>query len=476
MAAIVFPISSAPGQHGQEGAGRIVNARAVKTEQGAHAPFKWPRAAGLREKLSTVTLNSHCRGMILIASTLITVYDDRVYAVSVSGGNLIASDLGVLTGSDPITVARNNASPANIVAVCNAGTFNLFTAAAPSSFADGDLPAVNSCESANGYIVFSTASGEIWATDLNAVTVLSSSFVETQLEGGLLRVIWYRDELFAFGPNGIKVYDETGATPFPFQYKKIHIPVGIIGTHAAAGNQDGFTGQLGWVASDNTVRLLDGYTPKIISNEDVSRAIATAADPSDIRMCAYMDGQYPILSITSPNEWTWEVNLLTLTWNERKSNGRLDWRARCAVKAFDMWLAGDDSTGLLGKIDPTYHKEYDSELTWEVVSGSNAAFPSPIAVGQAQFWFNAALGDAAGADVTETDPSVLISWSLDGGHTFGSSVTRALGVEGDGFRVAGISTVGLAGPRGVRFHLQVSDPVEPGFQGGELPNVQRRAA
>lgn len=475
MSSIVFPISSAPGSHGQEGAGQLINCRAVKTEQGAHAPFKWPRAAGLRVKLANVT-HTHCRGMILIASTLLQILDNRIYAVAVSGGNLTGADLGVISGDDPVTTARNNASPPNIVAVCDAGTFNLSTSGAPSAFADGDLPAVNSCESANGYLVFSTAAGEIWATDLNAVTVASDSFVESELPNGLLRVIWYRDELFAFGPSGIKVYDETGAQPFPFEYKKVHIPVGIIGTHAVAGNQDGFTGQLGWVASDYTVRLLDGYTPKIISNEDVSRAIATAADPSLIQMFAYMDGQYPILSITSPSEWTWEVNLLTLTWNERQSNGRTDWRARCTIKAFDMWLAGDDETGNLGKIDPTYRKEYTDPLIWELISGSNAAFPKPVAVGSAQFWFNAALGDDAGADVTETDPSVLISWSLNGGYSYGTQVTRALGAEGVARNVVGISTVGLAGPKGVRFHLQVSDPVEPGFQGGEMPNVVARAA
>src|SRR3954471_20268310 len=107
MASIVFPISSAPGSHGQEGAGQIINGRAVKTEQGAHAPFKWPRAAGLREKL-TLTLNTHCRGLILISSTLIHVLSNRVYAVSVSGSSLISSDLGVLSGTDNVTIARNN--------------------------------------------------------------------------------------------------------------------------------------------------------------------------------------------------------------------------------------------------------------------------------------------------------------------------------------------------------------------------------
>lgn len=476
MVAIVFPVSSAPGSHGQEGSGRLVNCRAVKTEQGAHAPFKWPRTAGLRANLDDITLHSHCRGMILIASTLLHVLTNRVYAIAESAGDLSSADLGVLSGSDNVTIARNNAGTPNIVVVCDAGTFNLFTGAAPTSFADGYLPAVNSCFSANGYIGFTTASGNLWFTGLNVVTVASDAFVASKLIGGLLRGVYFRGEVFAMGPNGIRVYDETGADPVPFQYKNIEIPVGIIGTHAVAGWEPGFTGTLGWVASDYTVRILDGYSPKIVSNEDVSRAIATCADPSAIQMCAYMDGQYPILSITSPNEWTWEINLTTGTWNERESQNRSDWRARCTIKAFNMWLAGDDQTGNIAEIDPTYRKEYDNELIWEIISGVNAAFPTPIAVGRAQFWFNAALGDDAGQYPIETAPSAIISWSLNGGYSYGTSVQRELGREGDARRVVAISSVGLAGPKGVRFHIQISDPVEPGFQGGDLPNVQKRAA
>lgn len=473
MTAIVFPISSAPGVTAQEGAGRIVNGYAIKQEQGARAPILWRRSAGFLERVSDITGHSHCRGFKLVGSTLLAVMTDRVYAVD---AGFLATNLGALAGSDRITIARNNAGTPNIVAVCNAGTFNLFVGGAPTSFVDSDLPSVNACEGANGYIIFSTASGELWATDLNAVTVNSGSFVETELEGGLLRPIWYRDELFAMGPNGIKVYDETGASPFPFQYKKIHIPVGLVGTHAVAGNQNGWTGQLCWVATDNTVRQLDGYTPKVVSNADVSRAIESSADRSLIEADVYMDGPNPIFVITSPGEWTWELNLATGAWNERESYGRDDWRARCTVKAFDQWLAGDDSTGKVGKLDNTHRKELGDALVWELISGNNAAFPYRVNIGPAAFDFTAALGSAAGDDPIETDPVVLISWSLDGGYTWGNPVSRALGQQGEGGRLVHISSVGLTKVKGVRFKLQVSDPVQIGFQGGDMPSVQKRAA
>jgi hypothetical protein len=78
--------------------------------------------------------------------------------------------------------------------------------------------------------------------------------------------------------------------------------------------------------------------------------------------------------------------------------------------------------------------------------------------------------------VTVTDPSVLISWSLNGGYSYGRQSRGRSGPKVWRGKSVGISTVGLANQKGVRFHLQVSDPVEPGFQGGEMPNVQARAA
>lgn len=476
MSKIVFPTSSAPGISPQQGGGRLVNCRAVKTEQGARAPLLWPRAAGLRENLSTITDHTGCRGLKLVGSTLLVVLGSRVYAVTESGGVLSATNLGALSGTDNVTFARNNAATPNIVVVCDAGTFNLFTGAAPTAFADGDLPSVISCCEADGYIVFVTASGQIWATDLNAVTVSSSSFEESELIGGALRPVWYRGELFIFGPNGVKVYEETGQLPFPFTSKKITIPVGLIGTHAVAGFEDGFTGQMGWVASDDTFRILDGYAPKIVSNDDVTRAISSASDRSAITVRSYMDGAYPILSVTSAGEWTWEYNIATGSWNERASYGREDWRGRCTVKAFDMWIAGDDLTGKLSKIDPDYKKEYDDALVWEMISGSNAEFPYPFNIGPAYFDFTAALGVASGTDPIESDPSVLISWSLDGGYSYGLPVQRQFGQQGIGGKTVSVSSVGLTKAKGVRFKLQVSDPVEPGFLGGDMPRVEKRAA
>lgn len=476
MVAIVFPVSSAPGVVGQEGSGRLVNCYAVKAEQGAPTPIRWQRSAGLREIL-TITGHSHCRGSILVGSTLLAILDERVYAIVQSGTSFLATSLGNISGSDSVTIARNNAATPDIVLVCDDGVFNLFTGSAPTAFADGDLPSVNSVAAANGYFVFTTGGGQIWSSDLNSVDVGTDSFTAAQANpDGLLRGVWFGGEYYAMGAKTIEVYDETGDTPFPFQFKKITIPRGLVGTFAVAGWEEGWANELLWVGEDNCVYKLDGYTPIVISNDDVSRAIANASDRSLIVASVYMVGKHAFWQITSPGEWTWEYNVTEGAWNERTSKDRSDCRLRCSVRAFDSWIAGDASTGKFSIIDPDYRLEYGDPLVWEIRSGANLHFPYPIEVPSAFFNFTAAAGIASGSDPIETAPRVMVSWSLDGGYTWGNELQRELGRQGAGGKLVRVNAVGTTRSRGIRWRLRVSDPVYVSFSGGEMPDVAARVA
>jgi hypothetical protein len=475
MGAIVFPTSSSPGVNPQEGSGRLVNCYAVKTEQGSRTPILWKRSAGLRELLN-ITGHSHCRGSIVVGSTLLVVLDERVYAVTLSGVTFSAANLGALAGTLPVTIARNNATTPNIVAVTENGTFNLFVDSGPTSFADGDLPSANSVANVNGYFIWTTGAGEIWASGLNAVTVGSDAFTNALMKpDGLLRGIAFRGEFFAMGQDSIEVFKDAGLSPFPLQNQKITIPRGLAGTNAVAGWEDGWANELIWVGEDHNVYKLDGYTPTPISNDAVSRAIEDASDRTLIEASVYMDGKNAFFVITSPDEWTWEYNLSTGSWDERASYGRSDWRGRCTIRAFDRWIVGDDLTGKFYHFDATFKKEENEALIWTIESGDNANFPARLVIPRADFDFTAALGSAPGADPIETDPVVMISWSLDGGYTWSNEVTRPLGAQGVAGILVSVARIGMSKGKGVRFRLRVSDPVHIGFCGGTIPAIARAA-
>jgi hypothetical protein len=474
MGSLVFPTSSAPGLKPQEGAGRLVNGYAVKAEQGARGPLVWKRSAGLRETVSTITGHSHCRGLSEVAGTVLIVLDERVYSIAESSGVFTATNLGELTGTDNVTIARNNAATPNIVAVTDDGTFNLFTNSAPTAFVDGDLPAVNSVTGVNGYFIWTTAGGALWASGLNAVSVASNANALVQTNPhGLLRGVYFRGEFFAWGKDGAAVYEETGASPFPLEYKKIFIPVGLIGSHAITGFENGWAGQVVWIAPDYTVRQLSGYAANVVSNDAVSNAIKSAADTSLIEASCYTDGKNAFAVFTSPGEWSWELNVSTGAWDERASYGRDDWRGRKSVFAFDRWIVGDDESGLVAAIDSTYKKEFNDALIWMLRSGPNPQYNTRDGL---EFDITAALGSAPGADPIETDPVAMIRYSVDGGYNFSSQLTRPLGAQGQGDRRVIVNRLGMLKAKGLVVELSISDPVSFEFYGAGTPRRMMVAA
>ena len=207
MTAVPFPVTSAPGARPQESAGRLVNAYAVKTEQGARGPLKWLRAPGLRE-LASVSDRARYRGFIEINGNVLAALEDRAVLIAKSGSTVSVTDLGALDGTGLITIAKNNAAPADIVAVTEEGAFNLYADDAPDNFADADLPQPNSVSGVKGYFAFTIADGRLFASDLNSVDLNSLSFATAP--GHLLRGVAYRDEWFVFGDNFCQVYRDAG--------------------------------------------------------------------------------------------------------------------------------------------------------------------------------------------------------------------------------------------------------------------------
>jgi hypothetical protein len=228
-----------------------------------------------------------------------------------------------------------------------------------------------------------------------------------------------------------------------------------------------------YAAPDFTVRRLNGYSPDVVSNEAVSRAIKSASDPSLIEASCYVSAKDAFAVFTSPGEWTWELNLSTGAWNEKASYGRDDWRGRKSVFAFDRWLIGDDLTGKLAAIDSTYKKEYNDALIWTLRSGPNPGYPVQEGL---EFDLTAALGNAMGLDPIETDPVAMIRYSCDGGYTWSAQLTRSLGKQGQGDRRAILNRIGMLKAKGLVVEISISDPVAFEFYGAGTPRRLRAAA
>jgi hypothetical protein len=465
MGAIPFPTSSRPGQHAQESRGRLVNVYAEELGDDKVILRPVPGLASFCD-----TAKSTPRGFLDVSGLLYAAYEN--VAVTITAAGVVTTLTGALSGSLPVTWARNNKSPTpDVVCVTENGAFTV-TSAAVSSFADPDLPSVNSVSNMDGYFLFTTGSGQIWASGLNAVTVDALAFATAEANpDGLTRGIVSGGLFYACGSTSIEVWQNAATSPFPLSRAAV-IPVGLASAWAIAGFEPGWDTAPIFVAADNTVRQMQGYQPQIISNKDVERAIAGVADKDDLEASVYTFGGHAIWSLSGP-DFTWDYNTSTGQWHERASYQSDRWRASRSVYFDGRWLVGDTASTKLLEISESTRLEDTDPLVSIIESDAIKGFPARVAVRRADFDFVVGQGNERGADPIETDPQVAVSWSDDGGVTWANPLLRDLGRQGESRTAVRVNRTGLTTQHGRRWRLTVSDPVAWALMGGDMQGQGR---
>jgi len=486
MTKIPFPLSSTPGERPQEGAGRILNGYVEPRGEGL-GPI-WRRSPGLR--LFVETGEETFRGAIVMPGVIYAAYDGMVMAVtfqeagasdsdsdsnsnSDSGGTgWVAEVHDALAGADKVFLARNNNSTPDIVGVADIGAF-IITDAGVDDYPDPDVGAPNAVAFLAGYFFFTYGDGKCRTSGINTTDInLLDLATAEQHPDGLVRPQPFRSQMLLCGTRSIEVWTNTAnPTAFPFSYSHT-IPAGLLNAHAMAGGGDEFAEHLLWVADDNTVRRLDGYTPTKVSNPDLDRLIAALADKTELEACVYSSGGHKFWQLSCA-AWTWVFDINTEKWHERDSY--LKTRSRItqsfaladAGECLHKWLCGDTETGDIMEISRAVYSEMGNPFRWRMESGEVKDFPNRIQVARADFDFVTGVGIATGADPIEVDPVVDVSWSNDGGVTWSRPLIRKLGRQQNARTRVSVLNTGLSGPQGRRWRLDVPDRVHVGFMGGD---------
>lgn len=470
MIAIPFPLSNSPGQHPQEAAGRLINAFAEPLGAKARAQAKWRRAPGLGT--FGTTARTGCRGFIEINNVLYGAFNGQLEKWTSSGG--ASTNVGALTGTSKCFFFRNNKTPTpdQFVVDPDQGAF-IFTSSSVSSYPDGDLPAVNSGCAFDGYGVFTTGDGRIFATDLNSTAVNALRFAKAEANpDGLIRILPWGDHLFAFGQRSIESWVDAGNTPFPFE-RSVVIAKGLIGRYAVAGYEDGFTRGIIFVADDNGVYQLDGYQPKKISPPDLDHLIEAVTDKTTLEACVYTVDGHGMWQLSSPT-WTWVFNTNSQTWHERQSYGLARSRITTSHNAFGKWIVGDTQSGNALYISTASFFEVTSPLRMRIESGPVSNFPARMVCHRADFDLTTGVGIATGTVPIQTDPKVEISWSDDGGISWSNTVLRNLGEQALGDRHITVRRTGRTSVKGRRWRIDISDPVPVSLFGGDMQVEARK--
>ena len=476
MVDIPFPTTSTLGGKPQEGGGRLINAYPEKLADGARKQVVRKRAPGLNRIATSADSRTHCRGFLTVGSSTLVAYDGYMQVITPLSGSYVTTALGALAGTTPVTLAKNNKIPtADLVCVTENGAFQVFTGSAPIPYPDADVGSPNSVCFGDGYFFFTYGDGVCYSSDLNTTDVDPLNYITAESKSdGLLRGVFYRQELLLMGQASIEVWQNTAnPTGFPFSRSTV-IPRGLVGQWAVAGWEDGWANTLIWAGDDNIVYQMNGYSPTRISNHDVERSIqatANAGEADTIKACVYMSEGHAFWSLKADN-WCWVYDLTTQTWHERASYQSMTWRGECTTKNYGLWLCGDSTTGDVYSVESTYYQEGNDPLVWTVTSGFAADFPKPVFVHRADFDFDMGWGVADGSNPIQTAPTVRVSWSGNG-VTWSEPLVRSLGGGGKYNERITVLRTGTTGPVGRTWKLEVSDPVYVGLLGGAMQATLR---
>lgn len=473
MADVAFPITTAPGARPGEGAGRLINAYAEQLQGGARATYARRRAPGLRRIATTTEVG--CRGLHYHNGTLYVAMAETLYKVTLSGSTYTVTELGELTGTQRVTFARNNKAPVpDIICTTEDDTYTVDSASAPASLGDGDLPAAATVDFLDGYFIWAIRDGRYFVSGINDTTVNALDFGKAESRpGGIYTAKAFGEQLLLMGPNSIEVWQNAGnATGTPFSRVSV-IPRGLASAFAVAGNEDGFN-VLAFVGDDNAVYILTGgYTPQRISSPDLERLLQAVDDKTEVDVSVAVTSGHMWVFVSGPTfTWCYEVN--SGLWHERKSFNGSRFRAICSVRAFnDKWVMGDRETGDLWILDDSYAREGTDPLVMTVISAASNDFPNRAAINRVDFEAIVGQGLVAGEQPIETDPVCLISWSDDGGATFGNPVMRKLGPVAAHKTIISVNRTGTVTPYGRAWKIEVSDPVYVSWLRGVMNPDQR---
>lgn len=452
---IPLPTTTSPGRDGFIGGHRLVNCFARKRlTRGKPTTQIWA-IAGLAQ-FATLSGASTIRGMIEMDGVGYVVGGPLLYSVSQSG---VAALVGPVPGTGPVSMARNRRQPNPELVIVSDGLRFIYTGGAVAALGDADLPPPNGVIVIDGYAIFSIPDGRLFASQIDEagnIDPLAVAREDTSPDANIAIARRGRD-VVVFGQRSVGFWNDVGGDPFPLA------PIGSIdgiGCMAAASvvqaNQT-----LYFVASDGTVRKLDGYTAAVVSTDDIAEAIATTTDRANITAFAWTDRGNTFLEFSCA-DWTYVLNLATGYWHEQRSYGLTRWRAQHYMQLGGRHIVGDYNAGTLYEISPTTYTDAGGTLLTEVVT-SVSLVPDGMTLDRIDVETIAGVGLNSPSDHL-SDPQMMIAASANDGRTWKIEREAPLGKIGEFEACTSAHQFGSF-PKAATLKLSVSAAVQRGIVG-----------
>lgn len=465
---ISLGLASNPARYKQGGSAIIINGFPEQIGEEAKAPWHIYACDGLQGYAELPEANGGVRAKIEVDGVLYSIAGTRVYATT---PNQVVTLVGSMNISEtaPVYMERNRRSQPDIGIVCD-GLMYYIRAGVLAQVTDVDLLAPTSLSFVDGYFVIGTVNNT-WQIgnidDASAWDPLDYARADANPDAVVV-VSAMQSQAVIFGELSTEFWRNTGNADFAFE-RVTSADVGCLAPASVKVVEQ----TIFFVAHDRRVRRFVGYEAAAVSTHAVERDIESLADRSQIKGSTWVKDGHTFYSITAPGHWTWTFDTVTGYWHRRKSYEQDDWRVS-TVTAFDgKLIAGDATSGKLYEMSANFKDEAGAPLVLEVVTPPVHAFPHKLKHNCLYIDVEQGVGTGQG-NIQDTDPQLMVSWSEDGGATFGNERSISLGQQGKAVTRTRAHRLGIAPEDGRVYKFAVSAKVARGFYGAALDAEQLR--
>lgn len=449
MASLSLPIHSYQLRSAQASTSRLVNCYVEQLPPDAKTPMILTRAPGLSSwaEVGTGTIE----GMHTDHGLLYVVAGGGFYSVTSAG---TATFRGAVGSSTEIDMDSSDTSVV-IVSPSNAYYFTPGSSTfAAISDADFTTRGAGDVEFMDGYMLFrEPSSARFFASDLNSVTAYDALQFATA-EGASDDLVGMKvdhRQVFLAGEKSCELWENTGASGFPFE-RMVNgfIELGCLNGKSIAKLDN----SIFFVASDYTVRRLDGLTPARISTHAIEQWLKDTVTLASLRGSSWtQDGHLNYM--LRADEGCFIYDATTQLWHERNTYQEASWNWGNPVMFAGMVLVGSTTSNVIAKLDPAVYTELSETLRME------CAFQPVYSEGARAYHERLEVLTERGVGNTNApgdDPEILLDFSDDGGRTFFSLPNRKIGKIGKYAQRCSWNALGSSDHRVYR--LSVSDPVK----------------
>lgn len=447
MTALPIPLRSNPGAYKIDGQPKVFNAYAVLGGQDRKSTSSLVPCTGL--KAFGEDTEGACRGMIYIEeeATLFTVNGLRIFKFDSAGTK---TELGLLTGEEPIIWARNDAENVETLIVADGLAYTITDATlgyAPNILPDGRVPA--GVTLVGGYFLLWTDDARMYTSDLNSFTTQFLNFATAESDpDGLTACIGVQNTLYAIGTKSTEVWAIDGSTGFPLApVQGASLRFGSLSKHTVKEIDNTIL----FVGSDNAVHQGIGYETKVISTDEIADLIEDEADKNALVAFVHTRGDNKFYTLQGTG-WTREYNTKTGFWHDRFDDTENQWRAMHHAKAWNRDILGDRITGDLYEGDYDLFTSVGQPIVWGFDTSIIHAFPMGLSFSGID------LDMEVGHSELGEEAFLMLKWSDDGGRTWAER-QLSLGQQGQYNKRVRSKRLGSCDENGRVFSVRISDPV-----------------